>query len=579
VKSSKYDRRDFLSLSGAGLAGLASGPWHGSLAAAQVPDTGLNSQDPDLIVTNANVLTVDARVPHAEAFAVKGGRFFAVGSTSEMKSLAGKKTQVYDAKRMTIVPGFIDCHNHASGGVLVYDVLVGSPFDVEFVTIQSIIDKLKERAETTAAGHWVEGFFFDDTKVKDNRPLDRTDLDKVSNLHPVCVHHRGGHTAYYNSVAFQLAGISRESSNPFGGTFDRDEKGNLNGRVTDNARAVVDKVGTRATFTAKQQQERVESGVAFMSKKFVQYGLTTVHHNEIDTLRAIQVQRAKRGLLHRVNYEVSGKLLEGMIDGGIQSGFGDEWIRLGVTYELHTDGSLSERTMAMSKPYDGISPPYYGNLTVTPEDINAWALRMQMAGIRMNCHANGDVAIDRVLTAYELALKAHPAGDVRPKLTHCSLINESLVRRIKAMNVVPALFSTYPYYNSDKFKFYGEDLMSHMIPFRTFIDAGVIPAAGSDFSPGPFSPLMAIQAMVTRTGWDGKTWGENQKMTVDEALQVNTINGAYNAHEENDKGSITPGKLADYVVLAADPHMVAPSTIKDIKIVSTVVGGRAVYEA
>ena len=235
--------------------------------------------------------------------------------------------------------------------------------------------------------------------------------------------------------------------------------------------------------------------------------------------------------------------------------------------------------MAISKPYIGISPPYHGNLTESQEDLNAWAERVHRAGIRLNCHANGDVAIDRVLTAYERALKLNPRADARPKITHCSLINSDLVRRMKALNVVPAEFSTYPYYNSDKFHFYGEETMRSMTAFRTLLDAGIVASAGSDFSPGPFSPLMAIQSMVTRTGWNGETWGANQRITLEEALRVNTLNGAYNSCEEAVKGSITPGKLADFVVLADDIHTANPAKIKDIKIVRTAVGGITVYQA
>ena len=146
------------------------------------------------------------------------------------------------------------------------------------------------------------------------------------------------------------------------------------------------------------------------------------------------------------------------------------------------------------------------------------------------------------------------------------------------MDVVPAEFSTYAYYNSDKFHFYGDEVMQHMTAFRSLIDAGVTPAAGSDFSPGPFSPLMAMQGMVTRTGWNGETWGANQKISIDEALRVNTINGAYNAREEGIKGSISAGKLADFVVLADDFHTVDKAKIKDIQIVRTVVGGKTVYQ-
>jgi predicted amidohydrolase YtcJ len=159
------------------------------------------------------------------------------------------------------------------------------------------------------------------------------------------------------------------------------------------------------------------------------------------------------------------------------------------------------------------------------------------------------------------------------------LINDDLVRRIKAAGAVPAMFTSYAYYNTDKFVFYGEELMKRCMAYRTMIDAGVHVAAGSDFSPGPFAPLMGIQGMVTRTGWDKATWGANQRISVDEALAVNTINGAYASYEEAIKGSITTGKLADFVVLADDPHTVSADKIKDIQIVRTAVGGATVYEA
>src|SRR5215213_2515689 len=183
------------------------------------------------------------------------------------------------------------------------------------------------------------------------------------------------------------------------------------------------------------------------------------------------------------------------------------------------------------------------------------------------------------LTALERAQKLFPRADARPKITHCTLINDSLVKRMKALDAVPALFTTYAYYNSDKFPYYGEELMKRIMAYHTLLDAGVRATAGSDFSPGPIAPLMGIQGMVTRTGWDGTTWGANQRISVDEALKVNTINGAYASREEKLKGSITAGKLADFIVLADDPHTVSKDKIKDIQIVRTVVGGTTMYQA
>ena len=569
-------RREFMGLTGAGLAAAASGSWLRSTPA--VAAALADPQDADLVVFNAKVYTVDAGAPSAEAFAVKAGRFAAVGSTQDIKALIGKGTQAYDAKQMTIVPGFTDCHNHAPGNTLLYEVIVGNPYEVEFVTIKSIVEKLRAKARETPPGTWVEGYFFDDTKVKDKRQLNVHDLDEVSRDHPVAVQHRGGHTSYYNSKALEMAGITKNTPNPAGGTFDRDENGDLNGRVTDRARGAITRVGNRATVPGDQKLQRDRDGLAYISKQFVRYGLTSVHHEGGD-LFALQQVRARGELLHRVSYEATGNVLEAMITSGIATGFGDEWIRFGATSEHTVDGSFSERTMALSQPYPGTNPPYKGNVTETQDELNAWIERVHRAGIQANCHANGDVAIDMVLTAFERAQKLFPRADARPKITHCTLVNDDLLRRLKATGTVPAVFTTYAYYNPDKFRFYGEELMKRCMAFRSLLDAGVPAATGSDFSPGPFAPLMGIQGMVTRTGWDGETWGANQRISVDEALRVNTLNGAYASREEAIKGSITPGKLADFVVLSEDLHTVDKEKIKDVQIVRTVVGGSTVYQA
>jgi predicted amidohydrolase YtcJ len=575
MKSSTVTRREALGLTGAGLLAAAGAR---RLWAAQT----LASNEPDTVVFNARVYTVEPGMSRAEAFAVKGGRFLAVGSNESIRALIGKGTKAVDAQQMTVVPGFIDCHNHAVGDQLLYEVIVGNPFEVEIVSIASIIDKLRAKALQTPPGFWVEGFFFDDTKVKDDRELDVHDLDKVSSDHPVAVHHRGGHTTFYNSKALQLAGLTRHSVNPPGGTYDHDASGNLNGRVTDSARVVFDKVGQRPQLTAEERLERGRAALAHISKQFVRYGLTSVHHEHFDgpdALRSIEAIRAQGELLHRVFFAVTGRQLDDLIESGVRTGLGDEWLRIGGTVEHTADGSFSERTMALSVPYPGMVSGYKGNVTETQDALDAWVLRMHSVGIQVNCHANGDVAIDAVLTALERAQQKLPIPDTRPQITHCTLITDSLIRRIKALGAVPAPFTTYAYYNSDKFHFYGKDMMRRSMAYRSFIDAGVIAAAGSDFPPGPFAPLMGIQGMVTRTGWNGETWGPEQRVSVAEALQINTLNGAYASHEEHIKGSIAVGKLADYVVLADDLHTIAPDKIKDVKIVRTVTGGKTVYEA
>ena len=425
---------------------------------------------------------------------------------------------------------------------------------------------------------WIEGYFYDDTKVKDGRLITRADLDRVSAVHPVAVYHRGGHTAFYNSKAFALAGITKQTPQPFGGTFDRDPSGELSGRVTDLAQDVFAKVGKRPQFSEAEKFRRAKAGLAHISKQFARYGLTTVHH-EGGNFSALLELRGDGSLMHRVSYEPDEPMIGAMIANGWRTGFGDEWIRLGATSEHIVDGSFSERTMAIRAGYPKRIPPYHGNLTTTQSDLDAWVERVWRAGIQPNCHTNGDVAIDMYLKALERAQRLFPRRDVRPKFTHATLAYPDLIARMKALDAVPACFTSYAYYNPDKFKFYGEALMQHMMPYRSYLDTWNRVAGGSDFPPGPFAPLMGIQGMVTRTGWNGETWGANQRVSVDEALRIFTWNGAYNSHEEQRKGSIMAGKVADFVVLADDPHTVDAGRIKDIQIVRTVAGGRTTYAA
>src|SRR4051812_36762690 len=208
----RHSRREFVGMvagitsgitariTGASAIGVFAPSWFRE-GAGRASSAGAAGAEPDLVVLNARVYTMDAALARADAFAVKGGRFVAVGSSADIRGLVGRRTQTLDAKRMTIVPGFTDCHNHAGGSTLLYEVLVGNPFEVEFVTIASIVEKLRAKAGQTPPGTWVDGYFFDDTKLKDKRPLNVRDLDRVSTEHPVCVHHRGGHTSFYNSNA------------------------------------------------------------------------------------------------------------------------------------------------------------------------------------------------------------------------------------------------------------------------------------------------------------------------------------------------------------------------------------------
>lgn len=242
------------------------------------------------------------------------------------------------------------------------------------------------------------------------------------------------------------------------------------------------------------------------------------------------------------------------------------------------DGSISERTARLTKPYIG-RPDDYGIIVMDEDEIYPYALKAHTNDWQIGVHSNGDVAIDKTLNIYERLQKEHPRKDPRFRLEHCKVVNDDLVRRIKALNAIPNPFSTYVYFHGEKMKEYGKDRLESMFALRSFLVAGIKVTQTSDCPPGPFEPMMAIQSSVTRTDMNGNVLGASQKISVDEALKIGTINGAYASYEEKIKGSLQIGKLADLVVLDKDPRKVDPMEIIDIPNERTMVGGKWVYES
>ncbi len=298
----KITRTEFLRLSGlsAGAAFLSKSAF--AAGAAQTAQTTQSFSEPDLIVINGRVYTSDQALPRAEAFAVKSGRFVAVGSTSDIRNLATRGTQLIDAGGMTITPGFIDAHCHPSGVNELYGV------NLNLRSITQIKDALRKKASETPPGYWVNGFMFDDTKLDDGRPLHRKDLDEAVANHPVNVAHRGGHTNWYNSKAFELAAITRETPDPSDGRFFRDKDGDLSGKVAEHARDVFQRVGKVEVFTPEQRRERARAGMRHISELFTAAGLTTVHDASADRQRVIAYEDAYRNgeLRHRVYFMIRG---------------------------------------------------------------------------------------------------------------------------------------------------------------------------------------------------------------------------------------------------------------------------------
>jgi len=557
------NRRRFLG--GAAVAlpfGLAVGT-----RATSAAHSGLRA---DVIVTGSKLITMDPGQPSAEAMAIRGEHILAVGSNDDIRNLADSKTRVIDASGYTVTPGFIDSHSHP----VVAEAAVSA--NVNFRRIDQVQEALRQQAARTPPGHWVRGYMYDDTKFEDERPLNLKDIDEVVPDHPVFVWHRGGHTGVVNSKAFEVAGISIDTPDPFGGKFYR-EGGEFTGKVAEHAIDILEQHGEWPRIDRAIRQQAASVG----SKEMAASGLTSTTDawGIGDNLIALQDAREAGALYLRVSFMPHGTqpVYDGLKTAGIHSGFGDDMIRIGAV-KYGADGSASERTMSMSTPYEG-RPDDYGILTMTQEDIEAAVDDAVEHNYRIGIHANGDVAIDMVMKAYERVLRDQQGENPRYRIEHCSLVNESLLQRIKAAGVVPAPFYTYAHYHGNKWVEYGEEKMESMFAHRSFLDHDIPVAPASDFMPGPYEPMMAIQSMVTRKDVRGRVWGPSQRISVTEAMRICTMHGAYASFEENIKGSLTAGKLADFVILESDPHDVNPDAIVDIGIVRTVLGGRTTFEA
>jgi len=530
-----------------------------------------NEEKSELILHNGNIWTVNPLEPRAQAIAIARGRILAIGSDQEVLGLATPTTRKIDLGKKTVLPGFIDAHSHpAKAGVMHLRMV-----DCDLRSIAAIEAALRERARRTAKGNWVMGFKYDDTKTSDGRPLTIQDLDTAVPDHPVYIQHRGGHTVYCNSLAMKRAGIDEQTPDPPGGRIDHDPAtGKLNGRIAESAQALIDKV-MPLDFTRDDHRE----GVKLISKMLAQAGITSATEalGTPADLRAYQDARDAGELLFRSYCFIHYRYIDSMIAAGVKTGLGDEWVRVGAM-KLVCDGSISERTARLSTEYEG-RPNDFGILVMTEDELYEHGRKAHLAGWQIGTHANGDVGIDTTLRVYERLQKEAPRRDARYRLEHCTLVNDGLVRRIAALGAIPTPFSTYVYYHGEKMRYYGEERLNRMFALRSFLDAGIRATQASDYPPGEFLPMMALQSEVTRTDTKGNVWGPKQKITVEEAIRVGTINGAYASFEENLKGSLEAGKVADLVVLGRDPIKEDPSTLVTIPVERTMAGGKWTFEA
>ncbi len=536
--------------------------------------------DPTLVI-NANVITIDATHPAAQAFAYENGRFIAVGTNAQILKLKGPSSQVIDLHGMTVTPGFDDAHLHPQAifdeNSRYYRVWLGSD---KVKTMDELVAALKRKAAITPPGGLISGYGYNDVTL--GRHPNRHDLDKVSTTQPVIITHGSGHITVVNTYVLNEAGITGNTPDPPGGAFDRDPDGTPNGVLRESARGVLERGRNEHAGNGGQRQAMPHDvelqGYMNCFKQYSAEGITSVGvaGGSPASFRLFQELRDE-GNPVRVGLMIYSQYYDQIQAAGIERGFGDNRLRI-TAIKNFQGNSLSGRTAWLSEAYSD-RPGYFGIPPARSQDqLNADFQKWWNAGWQVATHSNGDREIDMVLTAIEHAEAQNPRPDARWRIEHASVMNQSLLDRAKKDNVI-LVFHSYMWEYGNILKSYGPKRLAMMHAYRTAIDMGIHVAGHSDSPISAADPLLRIQDMVTRKDQQGDVIGGNQRVSVDEALKVWTLDGAYATFEENIKGSITPGKLADFVVLQKDPRKVPPDTIKDIVVEATYLGGDKVYTA
>jgi predicted amidohydrolase YtcJ len=530
----------------------------------------INNGQADLAITGGNVITVNPAAPRAQAVAVKFGRILMVGNDSEIGPLIGAATKVIDGRGRTVIPGLNDAHCHALGlGGRGHFLVDCGPTLMK--SLADIKRTIAGKGAVTPAGKWIVGYQYDDTKMVENRFLNRDDLDEVSPNHPVWIQHVGGHMSTTNSAALKMAGLTKDTPDPVGGKYGRDPiTGDLNGIVYETAQYQVNH------FIPQPTVEEDREAIKWVCQYAHSLGLTsfTEASTSAPLFRAYQAAYGNGELTARVYLLLSVDNLDHMIAIGLRTGLGDDMLRIGAI-KIVGDGAIAGRTAYLSEPYSG-SKDDFGILALTQEFLEERVMTAHKAGFQIGVHANGDKIINMTLDAYEKAMKAYPRPDPRHRLEHGTIVNPNIIARIKKLGVVVVPFGSYIYYHGEKMKFYGQRI-SMMFAHGSFLKNGIVVGGSSDYTCAPFPPLSGIQACVTRGSHAGEVLGAEQKISVEQALWVYTMGSAYASFEENKKGSIQSGKLADMTILGKDPMKVDPLSIKDIPITTTIVGGKIVY--
>ena len=529
----------------------------------------------DLIISNAKVWTGDDAQPKAEAVAVLGDRIVAVGSNSVVLLWRGPQTKLIDAHGKLLVPGFNDAHVHfTDGGRQLDNVQLNDASSAD-----EFVRRIAEQAKRMPKGAWILGGDWDETKWNPPNLPTKEMIDPVTPDNPVLLSRYDGHSALANSQALRLAGITAQTPDPPGGTIVRDAQGNPTGDLKDAALGLTDKV------VPPPSHDQLVHAVKRALEYAASLGVTSVQtmNPEYADIAAFSELLQNGELTTRI---YAAPLITGVDDQvkiGIRHAFGGPYLRIGAV-KAFADGSLGSRTAYFFEPFSD-EPNNHGLLSDEMQPLSLMRDRMMKAdaaGIQICTHAIGDQAISIVLDLYTDVVKAHRGAERRFRIEHAQHMAEKDFARFAQLDVIA---SVQPYQAIDDGRWaearIGHDRASRTYAFRTFLNHGVHLAFGTDWDVAPLNPMLGIYAAVTRATLDGKNpngWFPEQKLTVDESVRAYTMGSAYAEFQESEKGSITPGKLADMVLLNEDIFSIDPIKIRDVKVLKTIVGGKVIWD-
>jgi len=527
----------------------------------------------DLILYNGDIHTLDVARPRCRAIAIAGDRVLAVGDNDAMRGLKAPAGKAIDLRGRTVTPGFTDAHLH----FLSYGLGLK---EIELAGVSTLAEaqaRVAAHAAETPAGHWLHGRGWDHTLWGSGDFPTRQDLDRAAPEHPVFLRRKCGHAGWANTAALELAGITADTTDPFGGAIDRDPH-------TGQPTGILKELAMDLMFRLFQEPTLDEAAAAIRAAipHAHRAGLVGVHTMEgAGAFRAFQQLQAAGELNLRVLMQIPEDNLDAAIQTGLRSGFGNARLRIGGV-KIFSDGALGARTAHMLEPFEG-EPTNYGIPVATAEHLHEVIGKASRAGIAAYVHAIGDAANRVVLDAVEASRRAGEGAGLRHRIEHAQIVHPADVPRFAALGVIASMqpiHATQDMLAADRL---WSKRSAHAYAWRSLLNAGATLSFGSDSPVEDLSVMKGIHAAVTRRRPDGSPgpdgWYGEQRLTVGEAVYAYTAGCAYASGEEAVKGVLSPGKLADLVVLSQDIFANDPMAIADTEVVATMLDGQFVYAA